>query len=153
MCPVTQQREFGMIARRIIHDQAKPLEASSINIIFPTRVAIIHEEVLVDIEILSNDIPSSLLLGLAIVQADHIALRVLIGTKVFIAITNIYTVFILNRCRFVLISIPYIFSRNAELTYNRRRTIDAEVTLWLLRADIQTGICILREIMLILSKS
>ena len=89
MCPITEQREFGMIAHRIIHDQAKSLEAISINIIFPTRVAIIHEEVLVDIEILSNDIPSSLLLGLAIVQADHIALRVLMGTEVVIAIFNL----------------------------------------------------------------
>ena len=86
MCPITEQRELRVIARCIIHDQAKALEAISCDVIIPTRIAIIHKEVLIDVEILSDDVPSTLLLGLAVIQADDIALCILIGTNVVVAI-------------------------------------------------------------------
>ena len=94
MCPITEQRELRVIARCIIHDQAKALEALGCEVIIPTRIVIIHKEVLIDVEILSDDIPSTLLLGLAVIQADDIALCILIGTKVFVAVTVIRVVFL-----------------------------------------------------------
>ena len=105
MCPVTQQREFGMIARRIIHDQAKPLEASSTDIIIPIRVAIIHEEVLINIEVFGCNSKRAFLFGFAIVQTNNIALGIFICTCVIITVANGSTFFILNLEWFIFIGI------------------------------------------------
>ena len=98
-----------MIARRIIHDQAKPLEAIGRDVIIPIRIFIIHKEVLIDVEILSNDVPGSLLLSLTVIQADDITLRILIGAKVFVTVTAT-RVFVFNQFRLIFIGVPHIFS-------------------------------------------
>ena len=54
MCPVAQQRKFCMIARRIIQNQAESLETICRDVIIPIRIAVVHKEVLIHVEILSD---------------------------------------------------------------------------------------------------
>ena len=107
-----------MITRCIIHDQAKSFETIGCDVIIPIRVAIIHEEVLINIEVFGCNSKRAFLFGFAIVQTNNIALGIFICTCVIITVANGSTFFILNLEWFIFIGITNIFCTNPQLANN-----------------------------------
>ena len=135
-----------MVARHVVEHEAEAEQAVIRHIVIKCGIAVIHEEVLIDIEIVDGCAEVALLLCLAVSKAQEIAVRV--GFRAAIHISIMVVIFV----RLVRIRVMDELARKAELADERRLAIHADIAVRLLRAEVDARHRIAPKMMLVIDE-